>query len=185
MAEQAQTTATTEAPGHAPAEHAEATAFGLNAGGWVALAMIVVLAFFVWKRVPATLAKAFDEKIAAIRAQLDEAKSLRAEAEALKKEYLKKAKSAEKEAAAMIERAKHEAEAIIAKADADAKALVERRGRMAEEKIAAEERAAINEIRASAASAAARAAERLIAERHDAAADSKLVDQAISGLGKK
>lgn len=164
------------------AEHHEPTALGLTPGGWVALAMLVVFAILIWKKVPAAIARALDAKIAVIRAQLDEAKTLRAEAEALRQEYQKKAKLADKEAAAMIERAKHEAEAIVAKAGADAEALIERRARIAEDKIAAEERTAIKELRASAATAAARAAETLIADRHDAAADSKLVDQAIAGL---
>ncbi len=185
MAEPTHTTATTEVAGHAPAEHAEPTALGMSPTGWVALAMLAVFAIFLWKRVPAAVGKALDQQIATIRSRLDEAASLRAEAEALKKEYQKKAKAADKEAKAMIERAHHEAEAIVAKADADAKALVERRARMAEEKIAAEERAAINELRASAAAAATRAAEKLIAERYDARADAKLVDQAIAGLGSK
>ena len=184
MAEPEHTTATTEA-GHGPAEHATPTALGLDPTGWVALAMIAVLALFLWKRVPAAVARALDQQIATIRNRLDEAQSLREEAEALKAEYQKKAKAADKEAKAMIERARHEAEAIVAKADADAKALVERRTRMAEDKIAAEERAAINELRASAAAAAARAAEKLIAERHDAQADARLVDQAIAGLEKR
>ena len=182
MADPAHTTATTEVPGHVPAEHAEPTALGLSPTGWVALAMIAVFAIFLWKRVPAAVGKALDQQIATIRSRLDEAASLRAEAEALKKEYQKKAKAADREAKAMIERAQHEAEAIVAKADADAKALVERRARMAEEKIAAEERAAIKELRASAAAAATKAAERLIAERYDAKADATLVDQAIAGL---
>ncbi len=185
MADPAHTTATTEVAGHAPAEHAEPTALGLTPTGWVALAMIAVFAIFLWKRVPAAVARVLDGQIANIRSRLDEAAALRAEAEALKKEYQKKAKAADKEAAAMIERARHEAEAIIAKADGDAKALVERRTRLAEDKIAAEERAAVNELRASAAAAAARAAEKLIAERHNAEADARLVDQAIAGLGKE
>ena len=185
MADPAHTTATTEVAGNAPAEHAEPTALGLTPTGWVALAMIAVFAIFLWKRVPAAVARVLDGQIASIRSRLDEAAALRAEAEALKKEYQKKAKAADKEAAAMIDRARHEAEAIIAKADADAKALVERRTRLAEEKIAAEERAAVNQLRAAAAAAATRAAEKLIAERHDAGAASRLVDQAIAGLGKK
>ena len=184
MADPAHTNATTEVAGHAPVEHHEPTALGLTPTGWVALAMIAVFALFIWKRVPAAVAKALDGQIATIRNRLDEAAALRGEAEALKAEYQKKAKAADREAKAMIERAKHEAEAIVAKADSDAKALVERRTRMAEDKIAAEERAAINELRASAAAAATRAAEKLIAERHDAAADARLVDQAIGALGK-
>ena len=44
------------------------------------------------------------------------------------------------------------------------------------------ERAAIDELRAKAANAAAAAARSLIAEQHDAAADEKLVNQVIGGL---
>jgi len=179
MAEVAHTTAGTEVPAE---HHEEASALGLNAGGWVALAMIVVLAIMIWKRVPSAVTKSLDDQIAMIRKRLDEASSLRADAEALKKEYAKKSKAAAKEAAAMIDRAKSEAEAIVAKANSDSAAMIERRTKMAEEKIAAEERAAINELRAAAAATASKAAETLIVDRHDAKADAKLIDQAISSL---
>ena len=66
----------------------------------------------------------------------------------------------------------------------DAEALIERRSRMAEDKIAAEERAAVKQLRAAAADSAARAAARLIAERDDPGADGRLVDQAIAELSK-
>jgi len=56
---------------------------------------------------------------------------------------------------------------------------------MAEEKIAAEERTAIEQLRASAANAAAKAAAKLIAERHDAGTDAKLVDQAIKEIAAR
>jgi F-type H+-transporting ATPase subunit b len=55
---------------------------------------------------------------------------------------------------------------------------------MAEDKIAAAERAAIAEVRARAADAAARAAGLLIAEHHDAAADRTMIDRTIAGLGR-
>ena len=51
----------------------------------------------------------------------------------------------------MLERARAEAEGIVRQAESDASALVERRGRMAEDKIAAAERAALDEVRAKAA----------------------------------
>lgn len=182
MAEPA-TVAETHAP--ATAEHAQPALLGMTAPMFIALAMIAVLALMVWKKVPAAIGKALDGKIAAIRAQLDEAEALRNEAEALKAEYAAKATAAEAEAAAMVERARHEAEALIEKARKDADALVERRSRMAEEKIAAEERAAVQQIRAAAADAATRAAARLIGEQVDAGADAKLVDAAISDLGRR
>ena len=162
-----------------PQHEVEPTSFGLNPGGWVALAMLVVFAIMAWKKVHHAIGKALDSNIALIRDQLAEAESLRKEAEALKAEYEAKAKSADKDRAALIERAKHEAGEIVAKAKTDAEALIGRRTRMAEDKIAAEERAAVEQLRASAADAAAKAAARLIAERHDAATDAKLVDQAI------
>ena len=158
------------------------TALGFDASMLVALAMVVVLIILFWKKVPGAIGKSLDTKIAAIRAQLDEAKALRDEAEALKAEYEAKAKAAEADAAAMVERAHAEAQGIIAKAGTDAEALIVRRQAMAEAKIAAEERGAIDALRATTARAATAAAAKLIAERNDAASDAKLVDQAIAGL---
>ena len=171
--------------GHGEAPHAapKDALLGLDATAWVALAMLVVVAILIWKKVPAAIGRALDKKIAGIREQLDEAAQLRAEAEAIKAEYEAKAAQAGAEAEAMLERARHEADAIVAQAQADSVALVERRTRMAEDKIGAAERTAVAEVRAKAASAAAAAAATLIAEQHDAAADRAMVDQAIAGLG--
>ena len=160
MAETAPHAATTEAHGSAP--HAEPTAFGMDATQWVALAMIAVLAILIWKKVPAAIGTALDRKIATIRDQLEEARQLRAEAEALKAEY----------------------EAKAAAADAEAATMIERRTRIAESKIAAAERAAIDQVRARAATAAAAAAARLIEEELDAEGDKAMVDETIAGLGQ-
>ena len=163
-------------------EAAEPTAFWLNPGGWVALAVLIVFALLIWKKVPGAVGRALDSKIALIRDQLAVAESLRKEAEALKAEYEAKAKSVDKDRKALLERAKHEADEIVAKAKTDAEALIERRTRMAEDKIAAEERAAVEQLRAAAADAATKAAAKLIATRHDAKTDQKLVDQAIKEI---
>jgi len=154
----------------------------LTAPALIALAVIVVIAILIWKKVPAAVGKALDSKIALIRDQLAEAETLRKEAEALKAEYEAKAAAVDKDREAMLERAKHDAEEIVAKAKVDAEMLIERRTRMAEEKIAAEERTAVEQLRAAAADAATKAAARLIAERHDAGTDAKLVDQAIKEI---
>ena len=174
-----QTTAGTHVP---PQGEAEPTALGFDPGGWVAIAMLVVFAILIWKKVHVAIGKALDDKIKLIRDQLAEAEALRKEAEALKAEYEAKAASADQDREALLERARHEADEIVAKAKTDAEALVERRTRMAEDKIAAEERAAVEQLRATAADAAARAAARLIAERHDAGSDAKLVDRAIKEI---
>jgi F-type H+-transporting ATPase subunit b len=163
--------------------HPDPSVIGLDATAWVALAMIVVIVLLLWKKVPSIIGGSLDKKIAAIRAQLDEASSLRAEAEALKAEAEAKAKAAAADTEALLVHAREEAEAIVKDARAEAASLIERHGKMAEDKIAAAERTAIAEVRASAANAAAKAAAQLIAERHDQVADKALVDKAISGLG--
>ena len=170
--------------GHGEAPHADPEALGLNATAWVALAMLVVIALMIWKKVPTAIGRALDKKIAGIREQLDEAAKLRAEAEALRAEYEARSAAAGAEAQTMLDRARHEAEAIVEQAQRDAASLVERRTRMAENKIAAAERTAIAEVRAKVADAAATAAARLIAEQHDPQADRAMVDQTIAGLGR-
>jgi F-type H+-transporting ATPase subunit b len=169
----------------APEHHPEPKALGLDAPQWIALAVVVVFAILIWKRVPSLIGAALDAKIAGIRDQLDEAAKLRAEAEALKAEYEAKAAQADAEAATMLERARTEAQGIVDQAEADAAALVQRRARMAEDKIAAAERAALDEVRAKAATAATAAAEALIRDKLDAGADRKMVDAAIAGLARR
>lgn len=167
---------------HAGAEHAEPSAFGIEPGGYVALAMLVVFAIMLYMRVPAMVARLLDAKIAGIRTQLDEAAKLRREAEALKAEYEQKARDADAEIATLKASAERQAGEIVAKAKTDAEALIARHQAMSEAKIAGAERAALDEIRAAAATAATAAAQQLIAERHDAAADKALVDRAIAGI---
>ena len=158
--------------------------FGLPGYGWVGLAMLVFIGILIWKRVPSVITGALDKQIAAIRQQLDEAKTLRAEAEALRDDYARKIAAAEGSAAEMIAHAEVEAQALVAKANTDATELVGRRARMAEDKRAAAERAAWAEVRAKTAEAAAKAAATLIAARHGADADKALVDRTIAGLGR-
>jgi len=162
--------------------HAEPGVLGLDSYQWVALAMTVLIAVFIWKKVPGIITGGLDSKIAAIRAALDEAKTLRAEAEALRAEYAAKIASAEKDAEAMLAGAREEADAILAKAEADSEVMVARRQKMAEDKIAAAERAAIAEVKAKAVSAAAAASKLLIAKAHDKKADKKLADEVIASL---
>lgn len=161
---------------------ANPTALGLEPYQWVSISMAVLIALFIWKKVPQLITGGLDNKIAAIKQQLDEAKALRAEAEKLRDEYAAKIAGAEKDAEAMMEGAQREADAILEKAEADSKAMVERRKKMAEDKIAAAERDAVDEVRQSAAVAAAAASRKLIAERHDAEADRKLADEVIGSI---
>jgi F-type H+-transporting ATPase subunit b len=182
MAEKATTTtATTEAHG-GKVHHAKPKALGMDATMWVALAMLAVIALFIWKKVPAMIGAALDKQIAGIKDQLDQATNLRKEAEAIKAEYEAKAKQAESDAEAMRANAEEEAKLIVAKAKDDATALIARRAKSAEDKIAAAERAAIADVRAKAASVAAAAAASLIAAHHGGKSDAGLIDETIAKL---
>ncbi|MGE4323036.1 MAG: F0F1 ATP synthase subunit B [Sphingobium sp.] len=164
------------------APHAEPKAVGMDATGWVSLAMAVFIVILLVKKVPALIAGGLDSRIAQIRTQLDEAAKLRAEADALKAEYEAKLVAAAGEADAMRKSAEQEAATLLEDARAEAVLLVARRQKMAEDKIGAAERAALDGIRAKAVAAATGAAATLIAQGHDAKADKELVDSAIRGL---
>lgn len=165
------------------ATHAEPELFGMVPFQWVSLAMAVLLLFaFIFGKVHKSITGGLDSKIAAIKQQLDEAKELRVEAEKLRDEYAAKIAGAEKDAEAMLANAQHEADALLEKAEEDSKAMVERRKRMAEDKIAAAEREAVEDVRNRAVSAATGASRKLIAEKHDADADRALADELIAGI---
>ncbi len=167
---------------HGAVEHAVPKALGMDATMWVAVAMLMVIGLAIWKKVPALVAGILDGQIAGIRAQLDQATTLRKEAEAIKAEYEAKAKAAVVEAESMKAAATEEAKLIVAQAKADATALISRRAQSAEDKIAAAERAAIADIRARASALATSAAASLIAQKHDAKSDKALVDETIARL---
>ncbi|MBN8809285.1 MAG: hypothetical protein J0I47_13770 [Sphingomonas sp.] len=180
------TVATTEANGAAQnADEEGPTLLGLGAEGWVyvGLTIFLLLAVFVAKA-PKRIADALDGRIAETRRQLDEAKAIRAEAEALLAEAKKRDAASAGDAQAIVAHAEQEAQALLAKAQSDAAELVARRGQMAEDKIAAAERAALAEVRAKAADAATKAAASIIADTHGAGADAALVDKAIAGLSR-
>ncbi len=118
------------------AEHEESF-LGFTAPAIVALSMIVVL-LIIWRTGGfRKIGAGLDTKIATIRRQLDEAAALRAEAEAMKADYQQKTADAKKEAQAILENAKAGAVQLVAKAKEDADLLIARRGKMAEDKIAA------------------------------------------------
>jgi len=168
---------------HGGHEAAEPVAFGgVSAAQIVAASMAVLIIVALFLKVPATAAKGLDGSIAEIKKQLDEAKALRAEAETLRADYAKRIEGAQQEAAQLVAHAQTEAAAIVAKAEADTSAMIGRREKIAGEAIDAAERAAVDGLRAKAASAAAAAAQQLIANNYGADADKAQVDAAIAAI---
>ena len=165
------------------AGHAEPTLLGLGAEAWVyvSLTIFFVLAIFVMKA-PRRILDALDAQIARKRADLDEAARIRLEAQALLEEAKAQQARSAADAEAMLASARAEATHVLAQAEADTAALIARRSAMAETKIAAAERAAVESLRREIATVAAQAAERLLAETHSESDDRKLADEIISAI---
>jgi F-type H+-transporting ATPase subunit b len=152
---------------------------------WVGVGFVIVIAILLWKGVPGMVGKALDTRAAVIAAELAEARRLRDEALALMSDYQKKSASAEAEAQSIVNEARAEAQRFAAESRANLKTQIERRAQAAQDKIAQAEAAAMNEIRALAANAAAGAAEKLIAARMDEKRAAALIETSIKDLGGK
>ena len=149
---------------------------------WVAVSFVGFLVILIYYKIPALLAKALDERAAAIRKELDEARRLRDEAQNLLNDYQKKYRNAGIEAESIIEQARGEAEAYAKETRASLAESLERRTRQAEEKIARAEAQAVDEVRAAAVDTALAAAERILREKASGAAGAALIDDSIRGL---
>lgn len=152
---------------------------------WVALGFVLVIVLLLWKRVPGLVGKMLDDRANIIKAELGEARRLREEAAAVLADYKSKAANAEKEAEAIVTEARADAERFAAEARAALTTQIARREQQAKDKIAQAETAALNEIRATAADAAASAAEKLIAAKLDEKKASGLISQSIAEVGSK
>ena len=152
---------------------------------WVGIGTLIFLAILLWVKVPALITRALDARAAAIAKELEEARRLRSEAEALLLEYKKKRTDAESEAAAILAEAKAEAERYATESRAAISAQIERRSRQAEEKIAQAETQAVAEMRALAADRAVAAAETLLAARLDDKRAADLVKRSLEEIPSK
>jgi F-type H+-transporting ATPase subunit b len=151
---------------------------------WVLVAAVIFVAA-VGRRVARLITGGLDARAARIRAELDEARRLREEAERLLAEYRGKEREAAAEAEAIVAHAKAEAERIAAQAARDLEAALERRQRMAEERIGQAEAKALAEVRGAAIDVAIAAARKVIAAGIDQRRGSSLIDEAITALPQR
>ena len=111
-----------------------------------------------------TCSPTLDHRAARIKAELDDARQLKDEAQKLVAEYRARRESAEREAEEIVANAKSEAERIAAEAKTRMEDFVARRTKMAETKIAQAEAQALADVRAAAADAAVSAAARILSQ---------------------
>ena len=149
---------------------------------WVAVAFFIFMGIVIYYKVPGLITGALDKRAAAIAAQLEEARSLREEAQALLAGYERQTRDAEKEAQEIVDHAKHEAERQAEEAKIALEAMIERRTRQADDKISRAEAQALKRLQGVSADIAIRAARRLIEDNLDPARAEDLANQAIAEL---
>lgn len=151
---------------------------------WAFIALLIFFGIVAYFKVPGMIAKILDDRIARIEADLEEARRLREEAQALLAEYERKRKAAEGEAEEIVAAAREEAERMTAEAEAALEDMVARRTRAVEDKIAQAEAQAVAEVQARSADVAIEAARLLLADqvKENGAA---LVDQSIKDVGSQ
>jgi len=151
---------------------------------WIAVAFVLFIVA-AGRPIGRAIAKMLDERGAKIKADLDEARRLRDEAQALLAAYEKKQKEAAREAADILAHAREESELFRKEAASNLTAALARRERMALDKIAQAEAQAVAEVRGQAVDLAVAAAQRILQQQMAGPRAGSLIDQAIAELDRK
>ncbi len=157
----------------------------LSAEFWVAASFFIFLGILGYVGVHKKVAEALDHRRDRIKAELDEARRLREEAQTLLAHYQQKQKEAESEAQAILTSAKADAERMMIEAEAKMNEFVARRTKMAEAKIAQAETQAMADVRSAAVDAAVAAAERILKDAAKGKVAEDLLASGIEDVKKK
>jgi len=161
-----------------------------NTGFWLLVGLVIFILLLVWLKVPAKVTDMLDGRSKRIAEELEEARKLHEDAQALFAEYQRKQKNAMVEAEEIIAHAKAEADRITAHAREELETAMVRRRALAESKIAQAETKAIQDVRSMAAEMAVEASRRILKASlqgpdADTAASNRLVEGAIGDLEAK
>ena len=157
----------------------------LEAEFWVAVAFVIFVLILLRLGVHKKAVTALDTRAARIASELDEARKLRDEAQAILAESEKKRRQAEQDAQDIVAGARAEAERVAAEAKAKAEEFVTRRTAMAQQKIAQAESQAVAEVRAAAAEAAVAASEKVLTQTVQGKVADDLIGQGIRDVKTK
>lgn len=151
----------------------------------VTIAFLVFVAVLFYFKVPSMIGGALDKRSEGIKSDLEEARKLREEAQALLASYERKQKEVQGQANAIVAAAKDEAMRAAEQAKVDLEASIARRLAAAQDQIASAEAAAIRDVRDRAIAVAVAAAGDVIAKQMTAAEANKLIEASIADVGAK
>lgn len=151
---------------------------------WATVALVIFIGLIIYLKVPGMITKLLDDRIAQIEKELEDAKKLREDAQALLAEYERKRIAAENEAEDIITAAKDEADRMAVDAKKSIDELIVRRTKTVEDKIAQAEAQALAEVRARSADVAVEAARSLLQDQMSENGDD-MIDAAIKEVGSR
>ncbi|MHA1188913.1 MAG: F0F1 ATP synthase subunit B family protein [Alphaproteobacteria bacterium] len=152
---------------------------------WVFLALLVFIGGMFYLKVPGKIIEVLDGRADKIRNDIEEARKLREEAQALLADYQRRSSQVEQEAREIIDLAKREATVLAKEAKVRMEDYVVRRTRAVEQRIAQAETQALAEVRSRAVDVAAAAAASILAEKTVGADGDRLVDDAIATVKER
>ncbi len=151
----------------------------------VFVSFVLFVGVLVYFKVPGMLGGLLDKRAATIRADLEEARKLREEAQELRASFERRKGEVKEQAERIVAKAKADAELAAKQARADLEASIARRLRGAEDQIAAAEAAAIRAVRDQAVAVAISASGELIAKNLAAEDAAKLIEQSIATVEQR
>ncbi len=151
----------------------------------VTLSFLLFVAVVFYTRVPAIIGGLLDKRAEGIRADLDEARKLREEAQEIYASYERRQREVKVQAEQIIANAKVEAEAAATKAKADLKDSIARRLKAAEDQIASAEADAVRTVRNQAVTAAIGATTEILGKQSTPEQRSKAIDASIDQVAAR
>lgn len=151
----------------------------------VFLAFLLFIAILFYFKVPTLIGGLLDKRALGIKSDLDEARALRDEAQALLTSYERKQKEVQAQADRIVANARDEATKAAAQAKEDIKSSVARRLTTAREQIESAQAEAVRHVRDQAVTVAIAAARDVIREQMTAAEANKLIDDGIATVEAK
>lgn len=151
----------------------------------VLVSFLIFLAILVYYKVPSMITGLLDKRAEQIRADLDEARALREEAQSLLASFERKQDDVKAQAARIVAHARDEAEAAATVAKADLARSIERRLKAAQEQIASAEAAALKDVKDRAVQIAVAAAGDVIAKAMTTENRGRLIDASIATVDAK
>lgn len=151
----------------------------------VTIGFLVFIGVLLYFKVPTLILGMLDKRAEGIKSELNEAKALREEAQALLASYERRQREVQEQADRIIAHAKEEAVLAGEQARADLERSIARRLAAAEDQIASAQASAVKEVRDRAIAVAIKAARDVVAKQMTTKDAAKSIDDAIAEAGQK